>query len=399
MNYSKLVDRLQGKRTTAWDIHYAAQQAVAAGEPAIILSVGDPDFATPDVIVERAVAALRGGDTHYSEVRGRAELRAAIAREHVATTGQSAGPEHVIVTAGAQNALFAMSLCLCGAGDEVLVPEPMYLTYEASVRASGATLVPVPVPVDASTGFHLDIDALEAAVTPRTKAIFFATPCNPTGVVMPRADLERIARLACERDLWVVSDEVYAALTFERDMVSIASLPGMAERTVTVGSLSKSHAMPGWRVGWAVGPVELIEHAERLALCMLYGLPGFIQQAAVTALDNRAAIVADMRELYRRRRDLAYGRLRDVPGLRCLLPEAGMFMMVDVRGTGLDAHAFTWGLFRAKQVALLDASAFGDTASGFVRFGFVVDDAQLTDACERIAAYVASLGVDARSAS
>ncbi|WP_063551428.1 pyridoxal phosphate-dependent aminotransferase [Burkholderia territorii] len=399
MYYSKLVDRLQGKRTTAWDIHYAAQAAVAAGEPAIILSVGDPDFSTPDVIVERAVSALRGGDTHYSEVRGRAGLRAAIAREHTNASGQAVGAEHVIVTAGAQNALFAMAMCLCETGDEVIVPEPMYLTYEASVRASGATLVPVPVPVDAARGFHLDFDALEAAVTPRTKAIFFATPCNPTGVVMSRADLERIARLACERDLWVVSDEVYAALTFEGEMVSIASLPGMAERTVTIGSLSKSHAMPGWRVGWAIGPAELIEHAERLALCMLYGLPGFIQQAAVTALDNKAAIVANMRELYRGRRDLAYARLRDVPGLRCLLPEAGMFMMVDVRGTGLDAHAFTWGLFRAKQVALLDASAFGDTASGFVRFGFVVDDAKLADACERIAAYVASLGADARAAS
>ncbi|MCA8091170.1 aminotransferase class I/II-fold pyridoxal phosphate-dependent enzyme [Burkholderia anthina] len=397
MNYSKLVDRLQGKRTTAWDIHYAAQRAVAAGEPAIILSVGDPDFSTPDVIVERAVDALRGGDTHYSEVRGRAELRAAIAREHAKASGQPVGAEHVIVTAGAQNALFAMAMCLCEAGDEVIVPEPMYLTYEASVRASGATLVPVPV--DASRGFHLDFDALEAAVTPRTKAIFLATPCNPTGVVMPRADLERIARLACERDLWVVSDEVYAELTFERDMVSIAALPGMAERTVTIGSLSKSHAMPGWRVGWAIGPAELIEHAERLALCMLYGLPGFIQQAAVAALDNKAAIVADMCELYRRRRDLAYARLRDVPGLRCLLPEAGMFMMVDVRGTGLDAHAFTWGLFRAKQVALLDASAFGDTAAGFVRFGFVVDDAKLADACERIAAFVASLRADSRAAS
>ncbi|CAB3750155.1 aspartate aminotransferase [Burkholderia sp. MSh2] len=395
MNYSKLVDRLQGKRTRAWDIHYAAQQAVAAGEPAIILSVGDPDFATPDVIVDRAVAALREGDTHYSAVRGRVELRTAIAREHAAVAGQAVGAEHVIVTAGAQNALFAMALCLCEAGDEVIVPEPMYLTYEATVRASGATLVPVPV--DASRGFHLDCDALEAAVTPRTKAIFFATPCNPTGVVTPRADLERIARLACEHDLWVVSDEVYAALTFEREMVSIAALPGMAERTVTIGSLSKSHAMPGWRVGWAIGPTELIEHAERLALCMLYGLPGFIQQAAVTALDNRAAIVADMRELYRRRRDLAHARLRDVPGLRCLLPEAGMFMMVDVRGTGLDAHAFTWGLFRAKQVALLDASAFGDTAAGFVRFGFVVDDAQLAEACERIASFVAGLDAGAHA--
>ena len=152
---------------------------------------------------------------------------------------------------------------------------------------------------------------------------------------MPRADLERIAQLAVLHDLWVVSDEVYADLTFEREHVSIASLNGMAERTVTLGSLSKSHAMPGWRVGWAIGPKTLMEHLGRLALCMLYGLPGFVQQAALTAIENKAQIVADMREIYRRRRDLVFARLSQVPGLRCLLPEAGMFMMVDITGTGL----------------------------------------------------------------
>ncbi|NMM03311.1 aminotransferase class I/II-fold pyridoxal phosphate-dependent enzyme [Paraburkholderia sp. RP-4-7] len=395
MKYSNLVERLQGRRTSAWEIHRVAQQALANGEDVIVLSVGDPDFATPAPIVERAIEALRGGDTHYSAVSGREPLRAAIAEEHTRTTGFNVSAANVILTAGAQNGVFATSLCLLEAGDEVIVPEPMYLTYEACVRAAGATLVPVPV--NPARAFHLDCDALEAAITPRTQAIFFATPCNPTGVVMPRADLERIAQLASKHDLWVLSDEVYADLTFEREHVSIAALPGMAERTVTLGSLSKSHAMAGWRVGWAIGPATLIEHMGRLALAMLYGLPGFIQQAALTALQNKAQIVAEMREIYRRRRDVVFERLHRVPGLRCLLPEAGMFMMVDVSGTGLDTVDFTWQLFRAQGVSLLDASAFGETANGFVRLGFVVDEASLIDACERIAAFVSGLSLRNRA--
>lgn len=389
MKYSSRVEGLQGRRTSAWEIHRVAQQAAANGEDVIVLSVGDPDFATPAPIVERAIEALRGGDTHYSAVSGRDPLRAAIAAEQSRMSGCSITAANVILTAGAQNGVFAASLCLLEAGDEVIVPEPMYLTYEACVRAAGATLVPVPV--DPARAFHLNCDALENAVTSRSKAIFFATPCNPTGVVTPRADLERIARLACKHDLWVLSDEVYADLTFEREHVSIMALPGMAGRTVTLGSLSKSHAMAGWRVGWAIGPTQLIEHMGRLALAMLYGLPGFIQQAALTALHDKARIVAEMREIYRRRRDVVFEHLSRIPRLRCLLPEAGMFMMVDVSGTGLDTVDFTWRLFRAQGVSLLDASAFGETANGFVRLGFVVDEARLAEACKRIAAFVATL--------
>jgi arginine:pyruvate transaminase len=388
MKYSNLVERLQGRRTTAWEIHHAAVTAAARGEDVIVLSVGDPDFATPAPIVERAVAALREGDTHYTSIVGREPLRQAIAREHALQSGRTVGAQIVMLCAGAQNGLFASSLCLCEPGDEVLVPEPMYLTYEAAIRASGATLVPVPV--DPASGFHLDCDALEAAVTPRTRAIFFATPCNPTGAVMPRAHLERIAQLAKRHDLWVLSDEVYADLTFEREHVSIGALEGMAQRTVTLGSLSKSHAMAGWRLGWVIAPEEMIAHLSRLALCMLYGLPGFIQEAALVALNNRAQMVSEIREIYRRRRDVVYQGLAGVPGLKCLLPEAGMFMMIDVRGTGLDAHAFSWQLFEAQKVSVLDASAFGETASGYVRLGFVVDEPRLEEACTRIAAFAKS---------
>ncbi|MCD5362524.1 pyridoxal phosphate-dependent aminotransferase [Chromobacterium aquaticum] len=389
MRFSPLVERIAGERVDAWNIHLAAQQAAARGEDVIILSVGDPEFATPAPIIERAVAALRDGDTHYSPVDGRADLRAAIARRHAAATGLDMDADNVIVVAGAQNGLFSAALCLCQAGDEVLVPEPMYLTYEASIRASGAALVPVPVkPAD---GFHLDLAALEAAVTPRSRAIFLATPCNPTGAALRPDELAAVAALARRHDLWVVADEVYAGLSFEAPHHSIAALPGMAERTLTLGSLSKSHAMAGWRLGWAAGPRPLIQHMGTLALCMLYGLPGFIQQAALLALQDYDAFVDPVRALYRRRRDLAHSLLSGVDGLHCPLPEAGMFLLLDVRGCGLEAGDFAWKLFEATGVSVLDAAAFGPTAAGFIRLGLVVDDERLAEACRRIARFAGQL--------
>jgi arginine:pyruvate transaminase len=313
-------------------------------------------------------------------------LRKAIAQQHVERCGQLVHGENVIVTSGAQNALFCVAQCLCEQGDEVLVPEPMYLTYEASIRASGATLIPVPV--DADNNFRINLTALQAAITPRTRAIFLATPCNPTGVVMRLEELQAIARLAQVHDLWVVSDEVYADLTFENAHVSIAALPNMAERTVTISSLSKSHAMAGWRLGWAVAPAPLIEHIANLLLCMMYGIPGFVQEAALEAIAQRKVVVPAMRAEYLKRRDIAYKLLGDVPGLDCRLAEAGMFMLIDIRDTGMSAHDFTWGLFRQTGVSVLDAQAFGPTARGFLRLGFVVGEERLTEACQRIASYV-----------
>jgi arginine:pyruvate transaminase len=389
MKLSSLVTRIGGGGVDAWKIHSEAVAAVARGEDVIVLSVGDPEFAAPQAITEAAVTALRDGDTHYTTIAGRSTLRQRIAQHHSRLSGQPVGIENVIVVAGAQNGLFCASLCLCSAGDEVLVPEPLYLTYEATIRASGATLVPVPVHPDG--GFRIDLDALQDAITPRTRAIFFATPCNPTGVVMHRDELQRIAALACEHDLWVVADEVYGALTFDTEHISIASLDGMAARTVTVSSLSKSHAMAGLRIGWVIAPAELIRHIGNLLLCMLYGGPGANQEAACLALDQYDTITRDIRATYLRRRDLVHGLLAAVPGLSCPSPQAGMFMMVDVRGTGLSSNDFAWGLLRQGGVSVLDAQAFGPSARGFVRLGLVVDDTRLREACQRIAAYVGTL--------
>lgn len=390
MRYSPFVQRISGESVSAWDIHYAAIEARGRGEDVIVLSVGDPDFATDARISAAASAALEQGDTHYTHVLGRPALREAIAAKQRRLLGIDVSADNVALVAGAQNGLFATCLCLFGSGDEVLVPEPMYLTYEACVHASGAQIACVQQP--AANGFRLTAAALEAALTNKTRGIALATPCNPTGNVYSREELEAVAEVARKHDLWVISDEVYGQLTYDREHLSIASMPGMAERTVILNSLSKTHAMTGWRVGWVIAPPALVGHLDNLLLCMLYGLPGFIQEAALKALELDEEVIGSAREVYRRRRDLVVAGLKPVQLLDCREPEAGMFMLVDVRRTGLSSMDFAWQLFRATGVSVLDAQAFGASAEGFVRISFTVADEVLKDACQRIAGFVETLG-------
>ncbi|MGL5996716.1 MAG: pyridoxal phosphate-dependent aminotransferase [Pseudomonas proteolytica] len=389
MRYSPFVERISGESVSAWDIHYAAVEARGRGEDVIVLSVGDPDFATASAICETAVDALRAGDTHYTHVLGRPALREAIAAKQSRLQGIAVHADNVALVAGAQNGLFATSLCLFSQGDEVLVPEPMYLTYEACIHASGARIATIEQP--AANGFRLTRAALEKAISANTRGIALATPCNPTGNVYSREELELVAEVAREHDLWVISDEVYGQITYDQPHLSIASLPGMAERTVVLNSLSKTHAMTGWRVGWVVAPTALVGHLDNLLLCMLYGLPGFIQEAAIKALELDDEVVSDARTVYRRRRDLVVAGLGGIADLDCRVPQAGMFMLVDVRRTGLSSMDFAWQLFRATGVSVLDAQAFGASAEGFVRISFTVADDTLKDACQRIAGFVEGL--------
>lgn len=386
MRFSPFVERISGQGVAAWDIHYAAFEARRRGEDVIILSVGDPDFPTPDFITDAAIQALREGDTHYTEIAGRQALREAIAARYGKLFDRELQAENVITVAGAQNALFATSLCLLSAGDEVIALDPMYVTYEATLKASGATLVRVACSAD--DDFRLDAAVLGNAITPRTRAIFLSNPNNPTGVVLNREELQAIAELAIAHDLWVVVDEVYESLTFERDHLSLAALPGMAERCVTIGSLSKSHAMTGWRIGWIVADPALIAHAETLVLSMLYGLPGFVMEAALKAVQAHDEVSHGMRDIYRRRRDLVVAGLADCPGICVLTPDAGMFVLVDVRGTGLTSLEFAWRLLREAQVSVLDAAAFGEPAQGFVRLSFTLGEERLAEACQRIRDFV-----------
>ncbi len=389
MRYAGLTERVRGDAADAWDLHYEAKQARARGEDVIVLSVGDPDFATPSRIVERAVRAMQEGDTHYTSILGHEELRRAIAARHARLCGRPTDSSCVITTSGAQNALFACAQCLLDAGDEAIVLQPMYVTYEATIQAPGARLVPVVL--DAAQGFRLDRQALEEAISERTRAIFYASPSNPTGIALKQDELEFIADLARRHDLWIVADEVYGDFVFDGAFHPAAAVDGIEDRLITIGSLSKSYAMSGWRVGWAVAPETLIGHLEKLALCMLYGLPGFIQQAGAEALNHCEDELVRMAAIYRERRDYLHATLDAMPGLKPLLPDAGMFMMVDVRGTGLEVAEFTHRLYQATGVSTLDATAFGASAAGHVRVSCTVSDDELHEACRRVGEFLVSL--------
>lgn len=387
MKFSSLVDRISGDGADAWKVHYLARRAAERGEDVILLSVGDPDLDSPAPVVERAIECLRTGDTHYTPATGRRPLREAIAAQHRVRSGQDVDADNVAFLAGAQNALFAASLCVAGAGDEIIAFEPLYPTYPAALEVSGARLRRAPAP--AAAGFRVDLGALEALITPRTRALFFATPNNPSGAIIPTEDLAIIGEFARRHSLWVVADEVYAGLAPGGHVPSLAAT--LPDQVITISSLSKTHAMPGWRAGWIVGPKPLIAHIDSLAMCMLYGLPGFIQEAALTAIGVAPAAEAHMRDYCASRLELLRTGLADAPGLRCFAPEAGMFMLVDVRGTGLSGHDFMMELFEAEGVSVIDGGAFGPDTSGFVRVFYATEEALLREACVRIRRFAASL--------
>jgi arginine:pyruvate transaminase len=378
VKFSALVGRIGGDGAAAWLTHYEAVAARERGEDVIILSVGDPDLQTPAAVTERAIAQLRGGDTHYVTATGRLALRAAIARAHTARCGQPVTADNVVFLSGAQNALFVASMCLAGPGDEVVTFEPLYPTYPATIEVSGARLVRAPADGD----WRPDLEALAALITERTRAILWASPSNPSGVILNERELSFIAALARRHDLWLIADEVYAGLAPGGRVPSLATQ--LPEQVITLGSLSKSHAMTGWRAGWLVGPRQLVRHAEHLAMCMLFGLPGFIQEAAITALDLAAEAEARIRDYCAiRQRRLTEG-IRGIPGLRARTPEAGMFMLIDVTATGLSGAQFARALFTAQRVSVMDGAAFGQGAAGCVRVCFATDEATLDAACSRL---------------
>ncbi|MCC8969190.1 pyridoxal phosphate-dependent aminotransferase [Bradyrhizobium brasilense] len=306
-----------------------AAEKRAHGERIILLTVGNTDFPSPEPAVAAMRDSLAAGRTHYSPSAGGRPIRDAIARHHSSKTGQTIDADQVIVTIGAQNALLTAALCLVEPGDQVMVPEPMYATYPGTITAAGGKIISIRSP--AKNRFHPLINEMEAAIGPRTCAIFLATPNNPTGAVYTREELSGIAALCRKHDLWLVSDEVYGEFVYEGRHVSPSVLPGMAERTITIGSLSKSHAMAGWRLGWMIGPQELANHAGQVAICSTYGTPTFVQDAAVVALEQFPQGLPELQSAYRRRRDRLCDGIEAVPVLSCHRPEGGMFVMLDAR--------------------------------------------------------------------
>jgi arginine:pyruvate transaminase len=389
VRFSPLVDRIAGEATGAWRVHQEGVRRREAGQDVIFLTVGDPDQAAPEAVVDATIEALRRNRTGYSPIIGYPQVRAAIAARAQRRTGRPCSADNVVLTPGTQGGLFCVLNCLAGPGDEVILPEPIYGPYAGVIGASGAGMVNVPL--RAERDFHPDVDSFARALTPRTRVIWINSPHNPTGAVFTADEIAGIAELCREHDLWLVSDEVYEDLAFARPHVSAWSLPDMAERTIVVSSLSKSHAMAGFRFGWVIGPPELSHQLFDFLLCMYFGGPAFIQDGAMAALGGELPEVAALRETYRHRAILLSRILADVPKCRVIPPEGGMFVLFDVRSTGLGAEDFARGLLEREDVALLPCDGFGPSAVGHLRIALTAPEARLEDAGRRIVRFAREL--------
>jgi arginine:pyruvate transaminase len=390
MRFSPFVDRVAGKGAAAWAIHFDAKRQQEAGREIIFLTVGDPDQAPPEPIIEATAASLRRARTGYAPILGYPEVRSAIAVRVAKRTGVECSADNVVVVPGAQAGIYFALQCIAGPGDEVIVPEPMYATYEAVVGATGARLINIALAPDRL--FHPDLDALERKVTPQTRVIWINSPHNPSGAVLSRDEIERICALCRQHDLWLLSDEVYEDFAYARPHLSPRSLPGMAERTIVVSSLSKSHALPGFRLGWIIGPPALSGHLFKALVCTLYGGPPFIQDGALVALTQDLPEVAAISADYRRRAALLSSLLAEAPSCKPTSPEGGMFVLLDVRGSGLGSEEFAKLLLEREGVAVLPCDGFGPSAVGQLRISLTAEDAVLEEAGRRIIRLARQLG-------
>jgi len=347
------------------------------------LGGGDPDFDTPEHIQKAAIESMKSGFTHYVASSGIPQLRKAIAKKMAADNGVEVDPDKgIIVTSGGKLALYAALTALLNEGDEVILPEPAWVSYRPIIQLAGATTVPLNLTAD--SGFSLTESALKALITPRTKLILLNSPCNPTGKVLNRKEMEIIARAAVENDLYVLSDEIYEKIIFDgHKHISPASLPGMAERTITLNGHSKAFAMTGWRLGYVAGPTTLIKEVGKIQEQTATCAPSFVQVGGVAALEGTQEPVAMMTAEYRRRRDFFVDMLNDMPGVSCFKPE-GAFYVFPKFDLGKNSIEIADMLLEKARVAGTPGSAFGPAGEGHVRFSIASAPEVLETAARRI---------------
>lgn len=367
-----------------WEVHFTAMTRKEAGEPIIMLSVGDHDFDTPSETVEACVKAVRAGFHHYTQLPGIPGLREAMAKVTTQFSGVATNAEQVIATPGGQAALFAAVQATVDDGDHAIVVAPYYATYPGTFNAANATFSVVET--RAEDGFQPDAAAIEAAVKPNTRAILINTPNNPTGAVYTRASLEGIADVCRRHDLWLLSDEVYWALA--DDHISPRSLPGMEERTIIINSMSKSHGMTGWRLGWLTGPERMVQLLTDLNLVSTYGLIDFVSHAAVEALENGYG-VKEITERYTARRSVFLEAIRGMNNVTVRGSEGGMYVMLDISELEPDDEKFAWALLDAEKVGVMPGSSFGDAAAGHIRISLCQPEPVLKDAAQRLRRFAA----------
>jgi aspartate aminotransferase len=374
---------------SAFEVLAMARRLEAQGRDIIHLEIGEPDFSTPQNIIDAAVAAMNSGATHYTPAGGIAEVREATARYVTKQTGTPTSAENVILTPGSKNILLFALLALVEEGDEVIVPDPGYSIYRSLVDFVGAR--PVSLPMRQSHDFRIDVDELTSLVTTRTRMLIVNSPQNPTGGVLTRDDCERIAQLAIERDLIVISDEIYSRLVYEGGHVSLYGLPGMAERTILMDGLSKTWAMCGWRLGFGAMPADLAHRMETLMINSSSCAAAFTQWAAVEAFESPESdrAVETMVAEFRRRRDVIVDALNRIPGITCHRPAGAFYVFPDISATGWNERELAASLLDEVGVAVLPGTTFGPQGAGHIRLSCANSVENLERAAERVASLLA----------
>ena len=357
-------------------------------EDVISFTVGEPDFCTPDNIVDAAAKALKRGEHHYTPNAGILPLRQAISDVTLRTHGLKYDPEsQIIATAGGMEALLLTMLVLLDPGDEFILTDPCWTNYSRQILICGG--VPKFVPVSAETGFTFDPDELEKAITPKTKGFLVNSPANPTGAIADPEILRRLAEIAVKHDLWVISDEVYSRLLYEgSEAVSIATFPGMAERTVIVNSFSKTYAMTGWRVGYAMGPAPIIKNEVKLQENVAACVNSSAQYGAIEALTGSQKAVDDMVATYAARREIVLAEFATVKGLTCYAPKGAFYALVDIAATGMKGRAFATKLLNEAKVIVVPGEAFGETSDHYIRLSFATSEQTIREGIRRIRNYM-----------
>jgi aspartate/methionine/tyrosine aminotransferase len=375
---------------TAFEAAARARALEAQGRSIVHLEIGEPDFDTPANAREAAKRALDAGATHYAPFAGIPALREAIAADATRRKGFDVTPDRVFVTVGGKGVMVYAILALVDPGDEVIVPDPGYPIYESLTRFVGGT--PVPIPIRMENEFRLDVDELAELITSRTKLIVINSPANPTGGVLTRADLERIAELAIQHDLLVLADEIYGRILYDgMEHVSIASLPGMADRTIVLDGFSKTFAMTGWRLGYAIVPPSLAQTYGTLIINTISCAPTFVQMGAVEAMTGPQDPIAAMVSEFRVRRDLVVDGLNAIPGVRCLSPHGAFYVFPDISGTGLTGSELADKLLHEAGVCVLAGTAFGHIGTGHIRISYANSRENLAEALTRIRGLVERL--------
>ncbi|WP_299416396.1 pyridoxal phosphate-dependent aminotransferase [uncultured Sulfitobacter sp.] len=388
MQASNRISTILGGGSDGWEVFGRARQMIADGTPVTELTIGEHDIRTAAPILQDMHRAAMGGHTGYAAIPGIAPLRDAIAKRITASTGVPTRPENVMITPGGQSALFAAHTAVIDPGDTALYVDPYYATYPGTLRGVGAK--PVAIKARAADAFQPRAADI-AAQAKGAKSLLINSPNNPTGVVYSRDTLEGIAQVCRDHDLWLISDEVYDTQIWEGTHISPRALEGMAERTLVVGSMSKSHAMTGSRIGWVVGPEDIVQHLINLATHTTYGVAGFIQEAALFALNQGPEFEAEIAEPFRRRRTLALDVLAR-QNIVTAIPNAGaMYMMLDISATGLSGEAFANKLLDAHHIAVMPGESFGTAAAGHLRVAMTIEDSAFKTAMETLCNFAESL--------